>query len=147
MQIAIGSDHAGYSLKEILKVHLKDLGHETSDLGTFSEESVDYPIYAEKVGIAVSSGSADFGVLVCGTGIGVSIAANKVKGVRAGVVHDTTSARLAREHNNANIVCFGARLVGVEVAKDALESFLSSNFLGGRHERRIEEITEMERNG
>jgi ribose 5-phosphate isomerase B len=143
-RIAIGSDHAGYQLKEQLAEHLREQGHEIEDLGTDSEESVDYPDFGAAVARAVVGGEADYGVCVCGTGIGIGIAANKVKGARAAVVHDTTSARMARQHNNANVVCVGARLTGVQSAKDAVDAFLTAEFEGGRHQRRIDEITELE---
>jgi ribose 5-phosphate isomerase B len=143
-RIAIGSDHAGYQLKEQLAEHLREQGHEIEDLGTDSEESVDYPDFGAAVARAVVGGEADYGVCVCGTGIGIGIAANKVKGARAAVVHDTTSARMARQHNNANVVCVGARLTGVQSAKDAVDAFLTAEFEGGRHQRRIDEITDLE---
>ncbi len=146
VRIAVGADHAGYRLKELLASHLRELGHEIEDCGTDSEESVDYPVYGKAVGEKVASKDVDLGLCVCGTGIGISIAANKVIGVRAAAVHDVTSARLAREHNNANVICFGSRIIGPEVAKDALDRFLASAFAGGRHERRIDEIAEMEIN-
>ncbi|MDQ3979881.1 MAG: ribose 5-phosphate isomerase B [Actinomycetota bacterium] len=144
-RIAIGSDHAGYQLKEQLAEHLREQGHEVEDLGTHSEESVDYPDFGAAVARAVVGGKADYGVCVCGTGIGIGIAANKVKGARAAVVHDTTSARMARQHNNANVVCVGARLTGPQAASDAVDAFLAAEFEGGRHQRRIDEITELER--
>jgi len=114
------------------------------DLGTYSPESVDYPDYGAAVARSVAAGESDLGVCVCGTGIGISIAANKIDGARAAVVHDVTSARLAREHNDANIVCFGARLVGPAVAIEALDTFLRSEFEGGRHLRRVGKITALE---
>ncbi len=144
MKVAIGSDHAGYLMKEKLTAYLIELGYEIIDCGTDSEVSVDYPIYGKKVGELVASNSADTGLCICGTGIGISIAANKVKGVRAAVVHDCSSAKLAKEHNNANVICFGSRLIGDQTAKDSLKEFLEAKFLGGRHLRRIEEISEME---
>ncbi|MHB8437601.1 MAG: ribose 5-phosphate isomerase B [Acidimicrobiales bacterium] len=144
MRIAMGSDHAGFVLKGALSAHLASLGHEVVDLGTDSPASVDYPVFGSAVGRTVASGAAAIGVCVCGTGIGISIAANKVPGVRAAVVHDVTTARLARAHNHANVVCFGARIVGEQVAVDALDAFLASSPEGGRHERRIDEITEIE---
>ncbi len=146
-RVAIGSDHAGYELKQQLAEHLREEGHEVEDLGTHSEESVDYPEYGALVARAVVSGDADYGVCVCGTGIGIGIAANKVKGARAAVVHDATSARMARQHNNANVVCVGARLTGPQAAADAVDAFLAAEFEGGRHQRRIDEITELEREG
>jgi len=144
MRVAAGSDHAGFGLKRLLSERLVSLGHEVVDLGTFSEESVDYPDFGAAVGRSVVSGATDFGLCVCGTGIGIAMAANKLPGVRAAVVHDVTSARLAREHNDANVICFGARLVGVEEASDSLEMFLSSRFAGGRHLLRIEKIAALE---
>ena len=146
-RVAIGSDHAGYQLKEQLAEHLRESGHEVEDLGTDSEESVDYPDFGAAVARAVVSGEAEYGVCVCGTGIGIGIAANKVKGARAAVVHDTTSARMARQHNNANVVCIGARLTGSQAAADAVDAFLGAEFEGGRHQRRIDEISELEREG
>ena len=140
MRIAVGSDHAGYQLKEMLAAHLSELGHDVEDLGTHSEQSVDYPEYGAAVGLAVTEGRAQLGLCTCGTGMGIAIAANKVPGVRAAVVHDVTTARLARTHNHANVVCMGGRILGTEVAKDAIDTFLESVPVGGRHARRIEEI-------
>jgi ribose 5-phosphate isomerase B len=140
----VGSDHAGFELKQLLAGHLVLLGHDVLDLGTSSTEPVDYPDFGAAVGRAVAAGEAELGMCTCGTGIGIAIAANKVRGVRAAVVHDVSSARLARTHNNANVICFGARLVGPEVATDSLETFLQSEFEGGRHLRRIEEIAALE---
>jgi ribose 5-phosphate isomerase B len=146
-RVAVGSDHAGYQLKQQLADHLRAAGHEVEDLGTHSEESVDYPEYGALVARAVVNGDADYGVCVCGTGIGIGIAANKVKGARAAVVHDATSARMARQHNDANVVCVGARLTGPQAATDAIDAFLGAEFEGGRHQRRIDEITDLEREG
>ncbi len=145
MRIAIGADHAGFALKTQLVEFLVAGGHEIDDLGTSSDESVDYPDFGAAVGRAVAGGGAEVGVCVCGTGIGISIAANKIPGVRAAVVHDVTSARMAKEHNDANVVCLGARLVGPQVAVEALDTFLSSSWQAGRHERRITKITALER--
>jgi ribose 5-phosphate isomerase B len=145
VRVSAGSDHAGFELKGLLIEHLAFLGHEVVDLGTHSLEPVDYPDFGAAVGQSVTSGDTDLGVCVCGTGMGIAIAANKVHGVRAAAVHDVTSARLAREHNNANVICFGARLLGTEVATDALEMFLRSEFGGGRHLRRIEKIAALEK--
>ncbi len=144
VRIAVGSDHAGLALKDLLGQHLAELGHDVSDLGTHDESSVDYPDYGAAVGRAVATGAVELGVCCCGTGIGIAIAANKVRGVRAAVVHDVSSARLAREHNDANVVCFGARLVGPVVATDALDAFLAAAFENGRHTRRIEKIDRLE---
>jgi len=145
VRVSAGSDHAGFELKGLLIEHLAFLGHAVVDLGTHSPEPVDYPDFGAAVGQSVTSGDTDLGVCVCGTGMGIAIAANKVHGVRAAAVHDVTSARLAREHNNANVICFGARLLGTEVATDALEMFLRSEFGGGRHLRRIEKIAALEK--
>lgn len=143
-RIAIGSDHAGFALKAQLADHLRSAGFAVDDLGTHSEESVDYPEYGALVARAVVDGRADYGVCVCGTGIGIGIAANKVRGARAAVVHDATSARMARQHNDANVVCVGARLTGPQAAADAIDAFLAAEFEGGRHQRRIDEITALE---
>ncbi len=147
VRIAVGSDHAGLDLKSQLSAHLVAAGHEVDDLGTDSPASVDYPDFGAAVGRAVASGAAQLGVACCGTGIGISIAANKVPGVRAAVVHDVTSARLARAHNDANVVCFGARLLGLVVATDALDAFLAARFEGGRHERRVEKLAALDKAG
>ena len=132
-RIAIGSDHAGFNLKMRLASDLADLGHEVLDLGAHSTDRVDYPDYGEAVGRAVAAGDADAGVCVCGSGIGIAMAANKVAGVRAATVHDATSARLAREHNDANVVCFGERLIDEDLASEALRAWLDADFEGGRH--------------
>ncbi len=144
MRIAIGSDHGGFKLKEVIKEYLIKKGYEVSDLGCYSEESVDYPDYAEKVARAVANGEYDLGVLMCGTGIGISIAANKVKGIRAALCHDGLTARLAKQHNNANIICMGGRTTGIETAKDIIDNFLDNEFEGGRHLRRINKIKDIE---
>lgn len=144
MRIAIGSDHAGFSLKQDLAAFLIDAGHQLDDLGTTSAERVDYPDFGAAVGRAVASGDSELGVCVCGTGIGISIAANKIDGVRAAVVHDVTSARLAKEHNDANVVCLGARLVGPEVAQESLHAFLATTWQGGRHAQRVDKISALE---
>ena len=141
MRVALGSDHAGHDLKALVATTLTDWGHEVVDLGTDSAEtSVDYPDFGAAVGRSVTSGGADLGVAICGTGIGISIAANKVAGVRAAVVHDVTSARLAREHNHANVLCLGARLTGPAVALDAVAAWLNATPCGGRHVGRIAKI-------
>ena len=145
MRIAVGSDHGGYQLKQLLAEHLVAGGHVVDDLGTDSADvPVDYPDFGAAVGRAVTSGSAELGVCVCGTGIGIAIAANKIPGVRAAVVHDVTTARLARQHNHANVVCLGGRLLGSQFAVDAVDAFLATVFDGGRHQRRIDEITALE---
>ena len=144
MKVAIGSDHAGYQAKEELKVLLRALGHQAEDVGTSSEVSVDYPDYAEKVAKKVAAGEADRGVLVCGTGIGMSIAANKVPGVLAAVVTDEKTAELSRRHNNANVFCAGARVLPVVKIAEALKVWLQTPFEEGRHVKRIEKIRTLE---
>ena len=144
MKIGIGNDHAAVAMKNEIKAYLEELGHEVVDFGISKEESCDYPVYGEAVGRAVVSGQVECGVLICGTGVGISIAANKVPGVRAAVCSDTTTARLVKEHNNANIIAFGARIVGIEVAKDIVKTYLDAEFQGGRHEKRIAMIHEIE---
>jgi ribose 5-phosphate isomerase B len=140
MRIAIGADHAGFLLKEDIATHLRETGHDVVDLGTHSTERVDYPDFGAALGRAVMSGQAEFGVCVCGSGIGIAIAANKVPGVRAATVHDVTSAHLARQHNNANVVCVGERLIGPLVALEAIDAFLTASFEGGRHTARVAKI-------
>jgi ribose 5-phosphate isomerase B len=148
MRIAVGSDHAGFDLKEAVAKHLADAGHVVVDLGTGSPDvSVDYPVFGLAVGRAVAAGDVDRGVCVCGTGIGIGIAANKVEGVRAALVHDTTTASLARRHNDANVVCLGGRTLGVAEAMDAVDTFFTTAYEGGRHQRRIDEISTYERSG
>jgi ribose 5-phosphate isomerase B len=139
--IAVASDHAGFDLKEILKRDLQEAGHDVLDLGTNSTASVDYPDFGNAMAEAIASGRAGSGVLVCGTGIGISIASNRNPRVRAAVVHDATSARLSREHNDANVVAFGARLIGAEVAREALKVFLKTSFEGGRHAARVAKLS------
>ncbi|MBV8392895.1 MAG: ribose 5-phosphate isomerase B [Alphaproteobacteria bacterium] len=139
--IAVASDHAGFDLKEILKRDLMAAGHEVLDLGTNSSASVDYPDFGHAMGDAIASGRAGRGVLVCGSGIGISIAANRNPKVRAALAHDVVSARLSREHNDANVVAFGQRLIDVEVAREALKVFLSTPFEGGRHANRVAKLS------
>ncbi len=139
-RIAAGCDHAGFNLKAELIEHLEASGHEVVDLGTHNTERVDYPDFGAAVGRAVVAGEAELGLCVCGSGIGIAIAANKVPGVRAATVHDATSAHLTREHNDANVICFGERLIGPEVAKEALDAFLAASFEGGRHTGRVAKI-------
>ncbi len=138
--IALASDHAGYALKAELKEELERQGHEVLDLGTHGPESVDYPDFGHAMGQALEAGRAQRGVLVCGSGIGISIAANRHPGVRAALCHDETSARLARAHNDANVLALGARLIGPEVAKNCLEVFLKTDFEGGRHAARVAKL-------
>ena len=139
--IAVASDHAGFDLKEILKRDLQEAGHDVLDLGTNSTASVDYPDFGRAMADAIVSGKAGRGVVVCGTGIGISIAVNRNPRVRAALAHDVTSARLSREHNDANVVAFGARLIGTEVAREAMKVFLDTPFGGGRHTGRVAKLS------
>jgi ribose 5-phosphate isomerase B len=140
MRIAFGADHAGFELKTLLARRAAELGHEVIDLGTSSSASVDYPDFGFAVGEAVADGSADRGVVVCGSGIGITIAANRVPGARAGVATDLFSAQLMREHNDANVLGLGARVTAVPLAMAILETFLATPFAGGRHQRRVEKL-------
>lgn len=145
MKVYLGSDHAGYVLKDQLKEHLSKGAHEVLDLGVFNAEvKVDYPDLAREVGEKVRENGNSLGILVCGTGIGVAIAANKLKGIRAANVHDVTEARYARLHNDANVLTVGARTLGPETAKEMADVFLSTVFEGGRHEERVKKITAIE---
>jgi ribose 5-phosphate isomerase B len=144
-RIAIGSDHAGFLVKESIRKYLEAAGYAVDDQGTSSEASVDYPDYGKAVGERVASKQADLGIAVCGSGIGISIAANKVPGIRAALAHDVITARLAREHNDANVLALGGRLVTPEVALAMVQNFLATAYLGGRHQRRIDKITQLER--
>lgn len=145
MKIGIGNDHAAVEMKMQIMEYMESLGHEVVNYGVDTPERCDYPVIGEKVGKAVASGEVDCAVLICGTGAGISMAANKVNGVRAAVCSDTTTARLVKEHNNANIIAFGARIVGIEKAKDIVKSYLDAEFQGGRHAARVELITEIEK--
>jgi len=140
MRLAFAADHAGVELKNHLLERARALGHEVVDLGCDGRDSVDYPDYGRRCGELVAAGEADRGVVVCGTGIGISIATNRVATVRCAVVHDATSARLARSHNDANVMALGARLVGISVADDCLVTFLDTEFEGGRHARRVAKL-------
>ena len=144
MRVAIGNDHSAVELKEIIADYVRELGHEAINLGTDSTQSCDYPLYGEKVGRAVVSGEADLGIAICGTGLGISLAANIVKGVRACVCSEPYTARMSRLHNNANVLCFGARVVGSELAKMITQVWLETEFEGGRHQRRVDQIMEIE---
>lgn len=144
MKIAMGSDHGGIHLKNHLKAFLEDKGYEIVDCGTYTEESCDYPDFAEKVCLAVTGGEAAKGILVCGTGIGISMAANKCKGIRAALVADVFSAKMAAEHNNANVICMGERTTGAGLAEMMVDTFLNTEFAGGRHQRRIDKIMALE---
>ena len=144
MKIAIGNDHAAVQLKNHIKKYVEDMGHTVINFGTDTNDSCDYPLYGEKVGRAVAGGEADLGILICGTGIGISLAANKVKGVRAAVCSEPYSAKLTRMHNDANIIAFGARVVGEAMAEMIVYEFLNAKYEGGRHQRRVDMITEIE---
>ena len=142
--IALGSDHGGYLYKEELKKHLDEKGIEYIDFGTDSTASCDYPVYAEKVCKAIQSGECEKGILICGTGIGMSICANKFKGIRAACCENTFSARMTRMHNDANVLCFGGRVVGPGLALELVDAFLDNEFEGGRHQRRIDKVMALE---
>ena len=143
--IAIGSDHGGYDLKVHIMKHLEERGLEYKDFGCYDENSVDYPDIAENVGNAVVSGECENGILICGTGIGISIAANKIKGVRAALCGDVYSAKMTKQHNNANIICMGGRVIGRELAMMIVDAWLSAEFEGGRHQNRIDKIHNLEK--
>ncbi|WBW50413.1 ribose 5-phosphate isomerase B [Peptoniphilus equinus] len=142
MKLGIGSDHAGFDMKTMITEYLKAQGHTVVDYGTDGKDSVDYPDYGKAVGRAVVDGDVDKGILICGTGVGISISANKVKGVRACVCSEPYSAQMSVRHNNANIIAFGARVVGEDMAKMIVDTFLGETFEGGRHERRVGKIEE-----
>lgn len=144
LRIALGADHAGYQRKQTVKRFLTDAGYAVTDVGTHSEDSVDYPDFAREVAERVARGEADAGILICGTGIGMAITANKIPGVRAAVAHDETTARLAREHNDANVLTFGGRLTDDFTAIAIVRAFLGSRFAGGRHQRRVDKISELD---
>lgn len=146
MIIAVGSDHAGFILKSEISEWLQKRGYQVTDWGCNSLDSVDYPVFGEKVSREVAGGKADLGILVCGTGIGMSITANKIPGIRAALCGDTFSARASRAHNNANILVLGSRVTGSGLALDIVEAFLSSSFEGGRHQNRIDLIHKLETN-
>ncbi len=144
MKIAMGNDHTAVELKNIIKEFVEEKGYEVLDLGTNSSESCDYPVYGEKVGRAVASGQADLGIAICGTGVGISLAAGKVKGIRACVCSEPYTARLSRMHNNSNVLAFGARVVGSEMAKMITEEWLNAHYEGGRHQHRVDMLMEIE---
>lgn len=143
-RIVIGSDHAGFLVKEIIRKYLEDAGYPVDDQGTSSEASVDYPDYGKAVGDRVASKQADLGIAVCGSGIGISIAANKVPGIRAALAHDVNTARLAREHNDANVLALGGRIVSAVTAVEMVQTFLTTAYLGGRHQLRLDKIAAIE---
>ncbi len=145
--LAIGSDHGGYALKQAVMKHLSERGIEYRDFGTYSEESCDYPDFGEAVGRAVASGECERGIVICGTGIGISIAANKVRGVRCALCGDCFSAEMTRRHNDANVLAMGARVLGEGLALKIVDTFLDTGFDGGRHARRIAKLAEIEQRG
>jgi ribose 5-phosphate isomerase B len=145
MRIAVGSDHAGFSQKRAVIGLLSELGHSYHDFGCYDESSVDYPDIGRPVAEAVAQGKFDLGILVCATGVGMCIVANKVKGIRAALCHDSFSARRAREHNDANVLCFGGWIIGQGLMRDIVTTFLSTKFEGGRHARRLEKIHSSEK--
>ena len=142
--IAIGCDHGGFALKEAVKKHLEEKGIEIKDFGCYSTESVDYAVHAAKVAHCVADGEVEYGILVCSTGIGISIAANKVKGIRAALCCDTHAAEMTRRHNNANILCMGGLVISEQTGLDIVDTFLSFDFEGGRHQRRVDQIAAIE---
>lgn len=142
VKIAIGSDHGGFELKAKIAEYLKSKGIKIKDFGTFKNESCDYPVFAKEVALEVANGSFNKGILICGTGIGVSIVANKVKGIRAALCFDTFCAKMSREHNNANILCLGQRVLSQDLALEIVDIWLKTDFEGGRHQRRVDLIEE-----
>ena len=145
MKIVLGADHAGFDLKKDLITFVRDLGHEILDMGTDSTDPVDYPDYSEAVGLAVRDGRADRGILICGSGVGASVAANKIPGIRAGLCHDTYSAHQGVEHDDMNILVMGGRVIGEELARELVRAYLGARFTGEeRHRRRLEKIRQME---
>ena len=144
MKIAMGNDHTGIELKNIIKEFVEGKGYEVIDLGTNAPESCDYPVYGEKVGRAVVSGEADLGIAICGTGVGISLAANKVKGIRACVCSEPYTAKLSRMHNDSNVLAFGARVIGIEMAKMITDEWLDAEYQGGRHQRRVDMVMDIE---
>ncbi len=142
--IAIGCDHGGFELKQVLIDHLKEKGYEVKDFGCYNTDSVDYPTIVEPVCASITGGECELGILVCGTGIGMSIAANKCKGIRAAAVSETFSARLTRMHNNSNVICLGGRVIGPGIACDIVDQFLEAEYEGGRHQRRVDMVMALE---
>ena len=144
MKIVIGNDHAAVEMKNEIVDYLVGKGYEVINYGTDTHDSCDYPVYGEKVGRAVAAGDVDLGILICGTGVGISLAANKVKGVRAVVCSEPYSAKLSKQHNNTNVLAFGARVIGIEMAKMIVDEWLAAEFLGGRHQKRVDMIMAIE---
>ena len=145
MKIGIGNDHSAVEMKKEIAIFLEELGHEVVNYGTDTNESCDYPVFGEIVANSVVSGDVDLGIIICGTGIGISLAANKVKGIRCAVCSEPCSARLSRQHNNANMLAFGARIIGIEMAKMIVTEWLNAEFEGGRHQNRVDMIMNIEK--
>lgn len=145
MKIVIGNDHTALEMKEEIRAYVESKGYEVIDVGTNGHESCDYPEFGEKVGRAVAAGDADYGIAICGTGIGIGIAAGKVKGVRVCTCSEPYSARLSRMHNDTNVLTFGARVIGVEMAKMIVDEWLDNSYEGGRHKRRVDQLMEIEK--
>lgn len=145
MKIGIGNDHAAVDMKNEIAAYLEEKGYEVVNFGTDSNESCNYPVYGEKVGEAVVSGEVDLGILICGTGVGISLAANKVEGVRAVVCSEPFSAKLSKQHNNTNVLAFGARVIGVEMAKMIVDEWLAAEFMGGKHATRVDMVMDIEK--
>ncbi|MBE7028082.1 MAG: ribose 5-phosphate isomerase B [Ruminococcaceae bacterium] len=143
--IVIGSDHGGYELKEVMIKYLKSIGKEVKDCGTFDGASVDYPDIAKEVCAEYKKGGYEFGILICGTGIGISIAANKIEGIRCALLNNEYSAKMTKRHNNSNIIAFGGRVVGPDMAIGMLEAYMTAEFEGGRHQKRIDKVSELEK--
>lgn len=147
MKIVIGCDHAGFNIKEAVKKHIEELGHDVTDVGTYSSDSCHYPVYASAACKKILDGECELGILICGTGIGMSMAANKHNGIRAACCSDVFSARLTREHNNANVLCFGERVVGIGTALDLVDAFLGASYLNnGNHVTRVAMLADIEKN-
>lgn len=144
MKIAIGNDHTAVEMKNAIMEHLQERGYEVLNLGTDSTDSCDYPVYGEQVGRAVVDGKADLGIAICGTGVGISLAANKVKGIRACVCSEPYTAKLSRMHNDSNVLAFGARVIGIEMAKMITDEWLDAQYMGGKHQHRVEMLMEIE---
>lgn len=144
MKVVVGSDHGGFELKEVLKKHLEDKGVDVIDVGAYDTNSIDYPDIAVKACEKVTSGECSWGVLVCGTGIGISIAANKVKGIRCALVSNEYCAEMTKRHNNANMIAFGGRVTGPDLAKNILDAYINAEFEGGRHQNRVDKISAIE---
>jgi len=145
MKIAIASDHAGFDMKEMIKKHLKDNGHHVKDFGTDSTDSIDYPDYAAPAAKSVASGENEWGVIICGSGQGMTMVSNKIPGIRAALCNDLYSARMTRLHNDANVLTMGGRIIGIDLAKEIVDTWLSTEFEGGRHQRRVDKIMEFDK--